>query len=139
MWGSGLVHKIRVNAIYVSTLCNKAPQQAMSFTSMAQHCTFLQLLLNLPCIGLESAKWYNKERVSLHHAVICFNQSVIIIELWPLFRHGAIALNELRSVIIITPNAPDHVRKTMTLRKRLNNVQNKYSYISQFWFWGLNS
>ena len=56
---------------------------------------FYQLLLNLPSFNLEGVEFYNKERVSLHQAAICFNPSVIIIEHGHLFRHGAIALNKL--------------------------------------------
>ena len=53
--------------------------------------TFLQLLLNLSCFAFVSAKCYKKERVYLHHAAICCNQSIVIIEHCPIFIHGAIA------------------------------------------------
>ena len=52
-------------------------------------------------LWFRQCKWYNTERVSLHHSAICFNLSVIIIENGHLFRHAAIALNKPTSVLII--------------------------------------
>ena len=76
------------------------------FVTNEKKYTLLQLLLNLPCFGLDSVKCpckCEKAMCFLTSCDYCLNQSVIIIDHGYLFRHGAIALNKLTNVIIIAP------------------------------------